>query len=104
MVIRLAAPLFFANGSSSTTPSKRAVDARRRIRHLVLDMEAVTDIDVTGAEAFDALQEWLHGRTGRAVLQPARAAMLATRMRATSTCSATSRSTPPTGGAVAHRG
>ena len=27
--------------------------------HLVLDLEAVTDIDVTGAESFRALKQWL---------------------------------------------
>ena len=29
------------------------------VRHLVIDMEAVTDVDVTGAEAFEALLVWL---------------------------------------------
>lgn len=59
IVIRLAAPLFFANGSVFTTAVKNAVTAADDIRHVVIDMEAVTDIDVTGAEAFDSLVEWL---------------------------------------------
>lgn len=29
------------------------------VQHVVVDMEAVTDVDVTGAEAFQALREWL---------------------------------------------
>ena len=32
------------------------------MRHVVIDMEAVTDVDVTGAESFAALQEWLTAR------------------------------------------
>ena len=61
IVIRLAAPLFFANASVFTAAVKRAVTSADGppVRHLVLDMEAVTDVDVTGAEAFEALEEWL---------------------------------------------
>jgi MFS superfamily sulfate permease-like transporter len=29
------------------------------VHHLVIDMEAVTDVDVTGAESFDGVREWL---------------------------------------------
>ena len=29
------------------------------MRHVVIDMEAVTDVDVTGAEAFQGLESWL---------------------------------------------
>ena len=32
------------------------------MRHVVIDMEAVTDVDATGAETFDALLGWLHQR------------------------------------------
>ena len=32
------------------------------MRHVVIDMEAVTDVDVTGAESFEALQAWLTAR------------------------------------------
>jgi SulP family sulfate permease len=61
IVIRLAAPLFFANSSVFSTAVKGAVTSADGppVRHLVLDMEAVTDVDVTGAEAFEALEQWL---------------------------------------------
>jgi high affinity sulfate transporter 1 len=65
VVIRMAAPLFFANGSVFSDAVKKAVSAAssdpraEAVRHVVLDLEAVTDIDVTGAEAFAALKDWL---------------------------------------------
>ncbi|WP_243228484.1 SulP family inorganic anion transporter [Microbacterium sp. CIAB417] len=61
IVIRMAAPLFFANGAVFTTAVKDAITAAGdgAVEHLVIDMEAVTDIDVTGAESFTALKEWL---------------------------------------------
>lgn len=61
IVIRMAAPLFFANGAVFTTAAKDAVTAAGDgvVKHLVIDMEAVTDIDVTGAESFSALKTWL---------------------------------------------
>jgi SulP family sulfate permease len=61
IVIRLAAPLFFANGAVFTQAVQRAVVAAPAgtVHSLVVDMEAVTDIDVTGAEAFTALKKWL---------------------------------------------
>lgn len=59
VVIRLAAPLFFANGSVFADAVKRAVTSAVGVRHVVLDLEAVTDIDVTGAESFATLKEWL---------------------------------------------
>ncbi|MGN7800411.1 SulP family inorganic anion transporter [Leifsonia sp. 22587] len=58
VVIRLAAPLFFANGSVFADAVKRAVTGND-VRHVVLDLEAVTDVDVTGAEDFADLKEWL---------------------------------------------
>ncbi|MGU3645559.1 SulP family inorganic anion transporter [Microbacterium sp. C23T] len=61
VVVRMAAPLFFANGSVFSAAVKRAVtEADEPVKHVVIDMEAVTDIDVTGAEAFASLEEWLH--------------------------------------------
>ncbi|MGX5695834.1 SulP family inorganic anion transporter [Agromyces soli] len=67
VVIRLAAPLFFANGSVFADAAKKAVtradDAGNGpVRNLVIDMEAVTDIDVTGAESFETLLGWLETR------------------------------------------
>ncbi|HEY9309092.1 MAG TPA: solute carrier family 23 protein [Microbacterium sp.] len=61
VVVRMAAPLFFANGAVFAAAVKRAVTgADQQVHHVVIDMEAVTDIDVTGAEAFESLQRWLH--------------------------------------------
>ena len=60
VVVRMAAPLFFANGSVFSDAVKRAVEeAPEPVHRVVLDMEAVTDIDVTGAEAFEGLTKWL---------------------------------------------
>jgi SulP family sulfate permease len=61
IVIRLAAPLFFANGDVFTQAVKRALRAAPDgdVHSLVVDMEAVTDVDVTGAEAFASLKQWL---------------------------------------------
>ncbi len=63
IVIRLAAPLFFANGTVFAKAAQGAVTSARAagqvVDTLVIDMEAVTDVDVTGAESFDALQRWL---------------------------------------------
>ena len=60
VVVRMAAPLFFANGTVFSAAVKRAVTgADEPVTHVVIDMEAVTDIDVTGAEAFASLEEWL---------------------------------------------
>lgn len=65
IVIRLAAPLFFANGAVFSTAAKDAIRSAGEgsVHHLVVDMEAVTDVDVTGAESFVALKDWLatHG-------------------------------------------
>jgi SulP family sulfate permease len=61
IVVRLAAPLFFANGDVFDQAVKRAVRAAPAgsIHHVVVDMEAITDVDVTGAEAFASLKNWL---------------------------------------------
>jgi MFS superfamily sulfate permease-like transporter len=62
IVVRMAAPLFFANGTVFTTAVKSAITAaggQAAVKHLVVDMEAVTDVDVTGAEAYADLREWL---------------------------------------------
>lgn len=64
IVVRLAAPLFFANGPVFADAVKRAVTGapEASVRHVVVDMEAVTDVDVTGAESFEALTIWLDAR------------------------------------------
>ena len=58
----MAAPLFFANGVVFGDAVKRAVNATEGVVHVVIDMEAVTDVDVTGAEAFEALRVWLRAK------------------------------------------
>ena len=67
IIIRLAAPLFFANGDVFSQAVKGAIRSvgPDTVRHLVVDMEAVTDVDATGAESFAALQEWLATETIR---------------------------------------
>lgn len=61
VVVRMAAPLFFANGEVFSDAVKKAVEAAgtEQVDHLVIDMEAVTDIDVTAAESFGNLRRWL---------------------------------------------
>lgn len=61
VVVRLAAPLFFANSTAFQRAVQEAVSATDA-RHLVLDLEAVTDIDVTGAETWASLRTWLAAR------------------------------------------
>ncbi len=64
IVIRMAAPLFFANGDVFAQSVKRAIEAAPRgsVRHLIVDLEAVTDVDVTAAESFAALRDWLRSK------------------------------------------
>jgi len=54
VVLRFAAPLFFANAAVFTDRVSSAVEAAlpHGARHLVLDCEAITDVDVTGAKSF----------------------------------------------------
>ncbi|MFZ4893517.1 SulP family inorganic anion transporter [Plantibacter sp. Mn2098] len=54
VVLRFAAPLFFANSSVFTDRVTEVLAAGKAhdVRHLVLDCEAITDIDVTGAKSF----------------------------------------------------
>ncbi|MCB0910285.1 MAG: SulP family inorganic anion transporter [Propionibacteriaceae bacterium] len=60
VILRFAAPLFFANGNRLVESAKDAVRlAPEPVRTLVLDLEAVTDIDVTGAGSLATLREWL---------------------------------------------
>ncbi len=70
VIIRFAAPVFFANSTTLGDRARAAVraggekggDAGTAVRHLVLDLEAVTDVDVTGAENLESLIGWLHDR------------------------------------------
>ncbi|WP_461170800.1 SulP family inorganic anion transporter [Arthrobacter sp. Z1-15] len=61
VIVRLAAPLFFANSTVFVQAVERAVNGSAS-NHVVLDMEAVTDVDVTGAEAWESLQSFLLAR------------------------------------------
>lgn len=61
VVVRMAAPLFFANADMFAEAVKSAVSTESsKVHHLIVDMEAVTDVDVTAAESFAALRAWLH--------------------------------------------
>ena len=61
VVLRFAAPLFFANANAFDEAVRKAVraDATVPVTDIVLDLEAVTDIDVTGAESFASARAWL---------------------------------------------
>ncbi|MBV0895430.1 SulP family inorganic anion transporter [Microbacterium sp. NC79] len=63
LVLRFAAPVFFANGTILADRITGSVhDAAGEVRALVLDAEAITDIDVTGAEALGGAKAWLAAR------------------------------------------
>jgi SulP family sulfate permease len=70
IVMRFAAPIFFANVSLLDESIRAAVNAAQTsppeggptLGHLVLDMEGVTDLDVTGAEGFGESRTWLATR------------------------------------------
>lgn len=61
VIMRFAAPLFFANAGVFEDSVRKAVRAAGtdQVRHFVLDMEAVTDLDVTGAESAASTIAWL---------------------------------------------
>jgi MFS superfamily sulfate permease-like transporter len=64
LIVRVSAPLFFANSVVVIDDLKRLITAQSEpVRHLILDLESVTDIDVTAADSLDALRAWLraHG-------------------------------------------
>ncbi|MFE4951522.1 SulP family inorganic anion transporter [Leifsonia sp. NPDC056665] len=71
VVVRLAAPLFFANSTSFEKAVERAV-SDTGATHVVLDMEAVTDVDVTGAESWEAVQTFLAAHGGDLALSRVR--------------------------------
>lgn len=61
-VVRMAAPLFFANGSVLADRVAAIVAGNEDLAYLVLDLEAVTDIDVTGADALRRIRARLSAR------------------------------------------
>lgn len=64
VVVRISAPLFFANGAVFTDAVKRAVTAVEdgSVTAVVIDGEAITDADITAAESFEGLVAWLDAR------------------------------------------
>lgn len=64
LLVRVAAPLIFANAATVTETIRTRITAfpAGEVRHLVLDMEAVTDLDVTAAEQLRTFQKWLAER------------------------------------------
>lgn len=62
-VLRFAAPIFFANATRLIERTKEAVQtAPDPVHAVVLDLEGVTDIDVTGAGNLRLLRQWLTER------------------------------------------
>ena len=62
IVMRFAAPIFFGNAATLSTALRQAVrQAPNPVSAFVLDMEGVTDVDVTGAEALAKELQWLQG-------------------------------------------
>ncbi len=64
IVLRFAAPIFFGNAATLGTAIREAVaHAPHPVSAFVLDMEGVTDVDVTGAEALAKELQWLQGNS-----------------------------------------
>lgn len=59
LVVRVAAPLFFGNADAFATRARQLVGDAGEVDHFVLDLEAVTDVDITAAAALTRLREWL---------------------------------------------
>jgi SulP family sulfate permease len=64
VILRFAGPVFFANANRFASGVKDAVTAAQPQggRHLVLDLEAVTDIDVTAAARMAETLEWVRAQ------------------------------------------
>jgi high affinity sulfate transporter 1 len=64
VILRFAGPVFFANANRFASGVKDAVTAAKPqgARHLVLDLEAVTDIDVTAAARIAETLEWVRAQ------------------------------------------
>lgn len=63
LVVRFAAPIFFANSAVLSSSVRTMVaEAPQPVRTFVFDLEAVTDLDVTGAEGLAATLGWLRGQ------------------------------------------
>jgi high affinity sulfate transporter 1 len=63
IALRFAAPIFFGNAQALSAAIRRAVrEAPNPVTAFVLDMEGVTDVDVTGAESLAKELQWLQGQ------------------------------------------
>lgn len=63
VAMRFAAPIFFGNAQTLSTEIRRSVrEAPHPVTAFILDMEAVSDVDVTGAEALAKELQWLQGK------------------------------------------
>jgi SulP family sulfate permease len=62
VIYRFDAPLFFGNANLFTEEVERLVGDDTSIRWFVLDAQALTDVDMAGAEAFEELLELLSDR------------------------------------------
>ena len=61
--MRFAAPIFFGNAQTLSTSIRRAVNqAPHAVSAFILDMEAVTDVDITGAETLAKDLQWLQAK------------------------------------------
>ena len=62
IAMRFAAPIFFGNAATLSAAIRGAVrQAPNPVSAFILDMEGVTDVDVTGAEALAKELQWLQG-------------------------------------------
>lgn len=76
LVLRLDGPLFFANARAISDEVRRLVDdAPHPVRQVVLDLESVTDVDTTAADALDALVHDLTAAEVRVTLSRVPAAL-----------------------------
>ena len=63
MIYRFDSPLFFANAENFRTRALRSVDeASPPVRWFVLNAEAISEVDITGADALEELREELFRR------------------------------------------
>ena len=63
IALRFAAPIFFGNAQTLSAAMRAAVaQAPHPVSAFVLDMEGVTDVDVTGAEVLAKELQWLQGQ------------------------------------------
>ncbi len=64
IVLRFAAPIFFGNAQTLSKSIRSAVEqAPNPVSAFVLDMEGVSDVDVTGADALTKAHQWLQGQS-----------------------------------------